>query len=205
MPAYREVGVDDIEIVPLVLVSQAFPARPSSLPEVRDFVRRRLAHAPLADDDVRTLGERVADVLLDAAGADGAIQVSLRIFPTYAEVDVLFTQDEDGMHTGTGIGAGPAPAHRAAAPVSAPPAVAAAEPVGPRPAAARRAGARPNAVPFAAWLAGALRREGMTMEAAARRLNVSSKTVSRWVGGTTEPRLRDLARIGEVFGDPPLP
>jgi hypothetical protein len=33
---------------------------------------------------------------------------------------------------------------------------------------------------------------------------VSVKTVSRWVGGATEPRLRDLRRIQEVFGEIPL-
>ena len=58
---------------------------------------------------------------------------------------------------------------------------------------------------FADWMAGALRREGMTMEVAARQLGVSVKTVSRWVGGSTEPRLRDLRRIRELFGDFPLP
>jgi hypothetical protein len=40
---------------------------------------------------------------------------------------------------------------------------------------------------FAVWMAGVLRREGMTMEAAARQPGVSVKTVSRWVGGATEP------------------
>jgi transcriptional regulator with XRE-family HTH domain len=54
-------------------------------------------------------------------------------------------------------------------------------------------------------MAGMLRREGMTMEAAARQLGVSVKTVSRWVGGATEPRLRDLRRIRELFGDIPFP
>jgi DNA-binding transcriptional regulator YiaG len=58
---------------------------------------------------------------------------------------------------------------------------------------------------FADWMAGVLRREGMTMEAAARQLGVSVKTVSRWVGGATEPRLRDLRRIRELFGDIPFP
>jgi len=58
---------------------------------------------------------------------------------------------------------------------------------------------------FADWMAGVLRREGMTMEAAARQLGVSVKTVSRWVGGTTEPRLRDLRRIRALFGDIPFP
>jgi len=58
---------------------------------------------------------------------------------------------------------------------------------------------------FADWMSGILRREGMTMESAARQLGVSVKTVSRWVGGTTEPRLRDLRRIHELFGEIPFP
>ena len=58
---------------------------------------------------------------------------------------------------------------------------------------------------FADWMSGALRREGLTQEAAARQLGVSVKTVSRWVGGATEPRMRDLRRIQEVFGEVPLP
>jgi hypothetical protein len=57
---------------------------------------------------------------------------------------------------------------------------------------------------FAEWMSGVLRREGLTMEAAARQLGVSVKTVSRWVGGTTEPRLRDLRRIRALFGEIPL-
>ena len=57
---------------------------------------------------------------------------------------------------------------------------------------------------FAAWFAARLRREGLTMEAAARRLDVSAKTISRWVAGSTEPRLRDLLRIRETFGEPPI-
>jgi DNA-binding XRE family transcriptional regulator len=55
---------------------------------------------------------------------------------------------------------------------------------------------------FALWFAARLRREGLTMEAAARRLEVSTKTVSRWVAGATEPRLRDVYRIRETFGEP---
>jgi transcriptional regulator with XRE-family HTH domain len=58
---------------------------------------------------------------------------------------------------------------------------------------------------FADWMGNVLRREGMTMEVAAKQLGVSVKTVSRWVGGATEPRLRDLRRIRELFGDFPLP
>jgi hypothetical protein len=59
--------------------------------------------------------------------------------------------------------------------------------------------------PFAAWLAQALRRQGLSQEAAARQLGVSVRTVSRWVLGHTEPRMRDMRRIQSVFGRTPLP
>ncbi|MBO0829853.1 MAG: helix-turn-helix transcriptional regulator, partial [Streptosporangiales bacterium] len=46
-------------------------------------------------------------------------------------------------------------------------------------------------------------------EAAARRLGVSVRTISRWVRGQTEPRLRDLRRVEEMLGgsaqSPPSP
>jgi transcriptional regulator with XRE-family HTH domain len=58
---------------------------------------------------------------------------------------------------------------------------------------------------FAEWMTGVLRREGLTIESAASQLGVSVKTVSRWVGGSTEPRLRDLRRIHELFGEVPFP
>jgi hypothetical protein len=70
--------------------------------------------------------------------------------------------------------------------------------------AARQVVADGDAESFADWMAGVLRREGLTMEAAARQLGVSVKTVSRWVGGATEPRLRDLRRIRELFGEIPF-
>ena len=60
-------------------------------------------------------------------------------------------------------------------------------------------------MPFPEWLADAIRREGMTMEAAARRMKVSVKTISRWVRGATEPRLGDLSRMRDVFGELPYP
>ncbi|XVU22679.1 helix-turn-helix domain-containing protein [Actinoplanes sp. CA-054009] len=164
-------GTDQIEIVPLVIVTRTFPPRASSLPDVRDFVRRRLTPQILSEDDVRALCDQVADLLLESAGQDGLIQVSLRIHPSQAEVDVLFTPKGDDAEQP------PAPAP----PVGAP------------------------AVSFAVWLSGSLRREGMTLEAAARRLDVSVKTVSRWVNGATEPRLRDLSRIREIFGELPFP
>ena len=80
---------DNIEVVPVVVLSQTFPARPSSIPDVRDFVRRCLAQSPLTEEDNREVGETVAHALLEAAGPSGAINVSFRIFPDHVEVDVL--------------------------------------------------------------------------------------------------------------------
>jgi hypothetical protein len=165
---------DNIEILPIEVVAQSFPARPAALPDVRDFVRRQLTGMPVPDDDIRKLCDRVAEVLLDGAGTAGSIQVSMRVFPDAAEVDVLFVPS---------VPEPPRPV--LPAPLPAPPAL---------PVAGRRT--------FAVWLAGRLRQEGLTMEAAARRLDVSTKTISRWVAGTTEPRLRDLYRIRETFGEP---
>jgi hypothetical protein len=185
-----------VEVVPVVVLSQTFPARPSSIPDIRDFVRRCLAQSPLSEEDNRAVGETVAGALLDAAGPTGAINVSFRIFPDHVEVDVLRSgaqvnsaagldalasllksqaADMEAAATGRGSGAG-----------------------GPN-------GSDSSETAFADWMAMVLRREGMTMEVAARQLGVSVKTVSRWVGGATEPRLRDLRRIRELFGDFPLP
>jgi DNA-binding transcriptional regulator YiaG len=118
--------------------------------------------------------------------------VSFRIFPDHVEVDVL----------------------RSGAQVSSPAGIDALASLlknqasGMKAAAAARDGLAPvsngEETEFADWMAAVLRREGMTMEAAAKQLGVSVKTVSRWVGGATEPRLRDLRRIRELFGDSPL-
>jgi Helix-turn-helix len=185
---------DNIEVVPVVVLSQTFPARPSSIPDIRDFVRRCLSQSPLSEEDNRSVGETVAQALLEAAGPTGAINVSFRIFPDHVEVDVLRSGGQigtpagldaltsllksDAMHAGPAAGGHDGP----------PSGYDAQEEKG-----------------FADWMAASLRREGMTMEVAARQLGVSVKTVSRWVGGTTEPRLRDLRRIRELFGDFPLP
>jgi hypothetical protein len=186
---------ENIEVVPVVVVSQTFPARPSSIPDIRDFVRRCLAQSPLSEEDNREVGQTVAQALLDAAGPTGAINVSFRIFPDHVEVDVLRSGPNLGTPTsvnaltsflnsgGSGTSGG---ALRA-------------------PGVGDGDGADGDASSFADWMAGMLRREGMTMEAAARQLGVSVKTVSRWVGGATEPRLRDLRRIRELFGDIPFP
>ena len=82
-------GVEPIEVVPVVVLSQVFPARPSSIPDIRDFVRRCLAESPLTDEGNREVGQTVFRALLDAAGPTGSIQVAFRIFPEHVEVDVL--------------------------------------------------------------------------------------------------------------------
>jgi len=190
---------DSIEVVPVVVVSQTFPARPSSIPDIRDFVRRCLAQSPLSEEDNREVGETVSRALLEAAGPSGAINVSFRIFPDHVEVDVL----RSGPHFGTATGLDALTALLKAdglAPAAGPG-------TGPGPAGSRAVaadGAPADTASFAEWMAGVLRREGLTMEAAARQLGVSVKTVSRWVGGTTEPRLRDLRRIRELFGEIPF-
>jgi len=180
---------DNIEVVPVVVVSQTFPARPSSIPDIRDFVRRCLAQSPLSEEDNREVGDTVSRALLEAAGPTGAISVSFRIFPDHVEVDVL--------RSGVQLPAGLDPLTSLLRADGLTPAA-----VG---AAAGSAGGGPGGpASFAEWMSGALRREGLTMEAAARQLGVSVKTVSRWVGGTTEPRLRDLRRIRELFGEIPF-
>jgi hypothetical protein len=170
-----------IEVVPVVVLSQTFPARPSWIPEVRDFVRRCLAESPLTEEGNREVGETVFRALLDAAGPTGAIQVSFRIFPEHVEVDVLHSSQPAAEL----VGQQPLTVPRTGAPSKA------------------KADGRPAT--FADWMASTLRREGLTQEAAARQLGVSVKTVGRWVGGETEPRLRDLRRIQERFGELPFP
>ena len=179
-----------IEVVPVVVLSQTFPARPSWIPEIRDFVRRCLAESPLTEEGNREVGETVFRALLDAAGPTGAIQVSFRIFPEHVEVDVLHSNDSIPA-----AGATPGSVPPAAAPVPAPVPAAASQP----------AAAPSRQATFADWMSSALRREGLTHEAAARQLGVSVKTVGRWVGGETEPRMRDLRRIQELFGELPFP
>jgi DNA-binding XRE family transcriptional regulator len=201
---------DPIEVVPVVVISQSFPARPSFIPEIRDFVRRCLADSPLDEDGVREVGETVFRALLDAAGPTGSVQVAFRIFPEHVEVDVLHSESQlDGT--------GP-PSPQAARPpglaavtgqpqpptASGPPGVPPQATPKPADLASGQAAAEKHTDSFAEWMSSALRREGMTQEAAARQLGVSVKTVSRWVGGATQPRMRDLKRIREVFGEVPL-
>jgi Helix-turn-helix len=192
---------DNIEVVPVVVLSQTFPARPSSIPDVRDFVKRCLAQSPLSEQDNREVGETVAHALLEAAGPSGAINVSFRIFPDHVEVDVLRSGAQIG--TPAGLDALAALLKSQASEMEAAATGRDGSSVGPS--GHGPSGNASDEAAFADWMAAALRREGMTMEVAARQLGVSVKTVSRWVGGATEPRLRDLRRIRELFGDFPLP
>ncbi|HYV77816.1 MAG TPA: helix-turn-helix transcriptional regulator [Streptosporangiaceae bacterium] len=219
----RGPGADPIEVVPVVVLSQIFPARPSSIPDIRDFVRRCLAESPLTEEGAREVGETVFRALLDAAGPTGYIQVAFRIFPEHVEVDVLHSAMQIPAQLVRSID----PAISAAPPAPAAPArpvpgsqaaraaAAAADgepgagdpgrPEGPAGPPAEADGFPPaDPATFAEWMSRTLRREGLTQEAAARQLGVSVKTVSRWVGGATEPRMRDLRRIQEVFGETPL-
>ena len=201
-------GAEPIEVVPVVVLSQVFPARPSSIPDIRDFVRRCLAESPLTDEGNREVGETVFRALLDAAGPTGSIQVAFRIFPEHVEVDVLHSDRQiparaPAASPGNGAAAPTTPTVRSGpAPAAAASAI---EPAEPAPAEPVALGGPGQPDTFAQWMSTALRREGLTQEAAARQLGVSVKTVSRWVGGATEPRMRDLRRIQEVFGQVPLP
>ena len=190
---------DNIEVVPVVVVSQTFPARPSSIPDIRDFVRRCLAQSPLSEEDTREVGETVSQALLEAAGPTGAISVSFRIFPDHVEVDVLRSGPQFNSAPGLDALTSLLRARESAAVSAAVDAGDAGEP-----------GENPDqdqdpTASFAEWMTDILRREGLTIESAARQLGVSVKTVSRWVGGSTEPRLRDLRRIHELFGEVPFP
>jgi DNA-binding XRE family transcriptional regulator len=231
-PAF-EPRVEPIEVVPVVVLSQVFPARPSSIPDIRDFVRRCLAESPLTDEGNREVGETVFRALLDAAGPTGSIHVAFRIFPEHVEVDVLHSDNQvpadrfapggPGAANTVSPGNGGAPvtptvrsrpmsSPGAAAPDGpgadsgvAPDSGAAGSNQDPAPAGAVPLGQPGQPATFAEWMSTALRREGLTQEQAARQLGVSVKTISRWVGGATEPRMRDLRRIQEVFGQVPLP
>jgi len=203
-------GEQPIQVTPVVVLVQVFPARPSSIPDIRDFVRRCLAESPLTEEGNREVGETVFRALLDAAGPTGSIQVAFRIFPEHVEVDVLHSDNQipqlapgNGARPPAAADRGPADAARTstAVPVAGTAAAGAGTSAGAGDLAAMAPG-HPDT--FADWMSTALRREGLTQEAAARLLGVSVKTVSRWVGGATEPRMRDLRRIQEVFGEVPI-
>ncbi len=171
-----------LEVFPIVVLSQTFPARPSSIPDIRHFVQRCLVDSPLSPEDNREVQKVVAQALLDAASPTGEIHMSFRIFPEHLEVDVL--RSPPAQTSLSALTSVLHPLTNASAAIS------------------RQPPAEEES--FASWMGALLRREGLSREAAARELGVSVKTVGRWVGGETEPRLRDLRRIKEVFGEFPV-
>jgi len=149
--------------------------------------------------------------LLDAAGPTGSIQVAFRIFPEHVEVDVLHSDNQihplRAAPNGSQAGQAADRAGGTAVPVASLGAGAdtsVGDIAGEAAGELTGAGTPGHSDTFADWMSTALRREGLTQEAAARMLGVSVKTVSRWVGGATEPRMRDLRRIQEVFGEVPI-
>jgi DNA-binding XRE family transcriptional regulator len=153
-----------IVVSPVVVVTQSFDARPSSLPDASMFVRSALSGATIDESDLRAVNAAIVDALLVAASPSiGTFQVVVRLFPDDVEIEVLSSTDSPP---------------RAALPEAA-------------------------SASFAHWFADVLRRQGLSQEAAARQLGVSVRTVSRWVRGQTEPRLRDVRRISGAFGPVP--
>ncbi len=156
-------------MVSVEVSTKVFPARPSAVPQIREFLRGCLADSPLAEAEDRELGNTILSTLLAAAGPAGMIEISCRKYPGRVEFDVLPSAT---AHLDPAVPETPVPEVSGEAAAS-----------------------------FADWMAEALRRTGTTREAAAQRLEVSVKTVNRWIGGQTEPRLRELRRIQEQFGD----
>jgi|1186.fasta_scaffold06437_3 hypothetical protein len=152
-------------VSPVIVVSQEFPARPSSLPDAHEFVRGALAAGDFGPAPHVAVTEAINGALLAAASPDlGVFVVVIRLFPDEAEIEVL-----SAAEAVTSVPRLPDPA----------------------------------AGSFAGWFGDVLRREGLSQEAAARQLGVSVRTVSRWVRGQTEPRLRDVRRISGAFGPVP--
>jgi DNA-binding NarL/FixJ family response regulator len=155
-----------IVVSPVVVVTQSFDARPSSLPDASMFVRSALAGATIDEADLRAVNTAIVDALLIAASPSiGTFQVVVRLFPDDVEIEVLSSTDSQ--------------------PPRAP------------------ATTETTSASFAQWFSDVLRRQGLSQEAAARQLGVSVRTVSRWVRGQTEPRLRDVRRISGAFGPVP--
>jgi hypothetical protein len=85
----RVSDADTVDVLSLMVGARRFPARPSSLPDVRDFLRMQLATTPLSGNQIRVLRQRVADHLLDMAGTGVTIQVSVRLVRSRVEIDVV--------------------------------------------------------------------------------------------------------------------
>ncbi|HEX5405376.1 MAG TPA: hypothetical protein VFX16_24145 [Pseudonocardiaceae bacterium] len=125
------------------------------------------------------MSQTVFRALLDAAGPTGTIQISFRIFPEHVEVDVL--------HSHAGLAGEPTLAQMIDQSQAA------------RAAVERRPGGVVRRLDDGRAARGGPHPGGGGQ--AARCVGVS---VNRWVGGETEPQLRDPRRIQERVGDHPL-
>jgi hypothetical protein len=181
MQPFHGFDEENVEVLPLVVVSQTFPARPSSIPEIRDFVNRCLAQSPLSEEDSKAVTRTVSEALLDAAGPTGTIQVSFRIFPDHAEVDVLRSRPGFGTAPGEMLGGlvSPDGVSRVGGP-SAP-----SGPVAPPPPAARS-----SARPDTGWPAGRRgdRRGARRMAGTGRRPDGDDATFADWMAGALRRR-----------------
>lgn len=159
---------DDVVVMPVVVDTKTFHARPSALPDAEEFVRQSTG-GQLEPADLRAVFAAIREAILAAASPEiGAFQITVRSFPDGVEVEVLSdaTAPSEPMQTAVS--------------------------------------ASVTDYSFAAWLADMLAREGLSHQEAAHHLGVSVRTISRWIRGETEPRLRDLRRVEEVLGPGPI-
>src|SRR3954464_12189272 len=80
---------ESISVLPMVVTTKVFRARPSSVPEVRDFLRRCLVDVALAEADSSTVTKTVVQALLEAAGTPGAVQICCRKSSSHIEIDMV--------------------------------------------------------------------------------------------------------------------
>jgi len=194
-PLYGPEGAS-IEVMPVVVLSQIFPARPSSIPDIRDFVRRCLAESPLTEEGTARLARRCSARCSTPPGPPDASRWRSASSPEHVEVDVLPLGNADRRTFQqappvTGGLARPAIARqpgrrrrpqlriRSGRPFS--------------PVEAVQLGQPGHPTTFAEWMSSALRREGMTPGSRRAQLGVSVKTVSRWVGGANRAADAGLA------------
>src|SRR3954451_13914091 len=77
-------------VSPVIVVSQEFPARPSSLPDAHEFVGGALAAGDFGPAPHAAVTGPTPGALLAAASRDlGVFVVVIRLFPDEAEIEVL--------------------------------------------------------------------------------------------------------------------
>ncbi|MBO0829964.1 MAG: hypothetical protein J2P24_19500, partial [Streptosporangiales bacterium] len=70
---------DEVVVLPVVVVTQTFTARPSSLPDAEHFVRENVPTTLLDPAEMRTVYAAIRDAILAAANPDiGSFQITVR-------------------------------------------------------------------------------------------------------------------------------